>query len=70
MGRIAAVATDAAAWHLTVRDPTAAIELLEVGRSVLSTGLLDERPDLSRLELADSGLARRLIEVGAWRTRR
>ncbi len=63
LGRVVAVAADAAAWQLTTGHVVDAVELLELGRSVLWTSMLDQRPDLSRLERADSTLARQLALV-------
>jgi hypothetical protein len=43
------------------------MELLEMGRSVLWSRQLSQRPDLSRLEAAAPGLAQRLLDTGARR---
>ncbi|WBB52447.1 hypothetical protein [Verrucosispora sp. WMMD573] len=67
LSRTTAIGADAAAWQLTAADIPAAIELLELGRSVLWTSLLDQRPDLSLLKHEHPELVRRLVEVGARR---
>jgi tetratricopeptide (TPR) repeat protein len=57
--------TDAAGWAIAAGNLENALELLEQGRSVLWSQSLQLRTDLTRLRVADAGLAARLEEVRA-----
>ena len=57
------LAADAAARSILNGHPDHALELLEQGRSVLWTQVLNLRTDLTRLAERASGLARRLDQM-------
>jgi tetratricopeptide (TPR) repeat protein len=59
------LASEAAVFALTARQPQRAVELLEQGRSVLWESLLHVRTDLSRLAEADPETAARLDGIRA-----
>ncbi|WP_146174972.1 CHAT domain-containing protein [Umezawaea tangerina] len=59
------LAAEAAGCALNAGEPDLALELLEQGRGVLWSQLLDVRADLTALHAADPGLADRLAEVEA-----
>ncbi|GLZ41987.1 tetratricopeptide repeat protein [Actinokineospora sp. NBRC 105648] len=58
------LATDAGAWAIHSGQSSLSVELLESGRSVLWSQLLDAAPDLTAVTTADPALGARLLEVG------
>ncbi|HEV2375461.1 MAG TPA: CHAT domain-containing protein [Streptosporangiaceae bacterium] len=65
LSEMTGLASDAAAVAITVGRTALAVELLEQGRTVLWSQLLDTRTDLTELRSARPDLADRLTEVGA-----
>jgi tetratricopeptide (TPR) repeat protein len=65
LGDVAGLASDAAAWAIEAGQPEQAVELLEVGRSVLWSQLLQTRTALTQLREQHPHLASRLDELGA-----
>lgn len=61
--RWSGLATEAASCAIAAGDPERALELLEQGRGVLWSQLLDTRADMGLLRNADPDLADRLAEV-------
>jgi hypothetical protein len=57
--------TDAAAWAITAGHPQHAVELLEQGRSILWSQLLQTRDEVDDLRTADPALALRLDSIRA-----
>lgn len=64
LGRHGGLASDAAALALETNRPDRAVELLELGRTVLITQALETRTDLSELRDRDPRLAERLEWFG------
>ena len=56
---------DAAAWAITGGHPQRAVELLEQGRSILWSQLLQTRDDVDDLRAADPDMAQRLDSIRA-----
>ena len=63
LSRWAGLTVDAAACAILVGEPESAVELLEQGRSLLWTQILDLRSDLTDLAERAPSLARRLDEI-------
>ncbi|MFD0683764.1 CHAT domain-containing protein [Actinomadura fibrosa] len=63
LGRVAGLATDAAACALAAGRPKSAVELLEQGRGLLLTKALDLRGDIDGLRERAPDLARRFTAV-------
>lgn len=63
LGRLVALACDAAAWAINAGQPERAVELLDQGRGVLLARSLDERVRYHDLARADEGLARGLASI-------
>lgn len=59
------LATDAAAWAVTAGRPERAVELLEQGRTILWSQLLQTRDEVDDLRAADPGRAQRLDSIRA-----
>ncbi|MEU1752659.1 CHAT domain-containing protein [Micromonospora matsumotoense] len=65
LGRLAGLARDAAALAVAGGSPQRAVELLELGRTVLTSQALDGRTDLSELREHDPALADRFALLSA-----
>lgn len=63
LGRLVALACDAAAWAIAADQPGRAVELLEQGRGILLAQSLDERARYHDLARADKHLADRLAAI-------
>ena len=65
LGVWGSLATDAAAWAITAEHPEHAIELLEAGRTILWSQLLQTRDETDDLRAAHPDLAERLDQARA-----